>query len=210
MNRQRLPSVFSLVAAVAVVAAQSAVDTKNWTSAQDHQNMMDQLGIKALRPGPSGKESEPNHANYDEAAADLGMPVAIESIELFGTGCHAGRRQMGVRIQDRCDNAVLHLAVIAQSGIEAALALTGLIGKLENRSVVRVRAGDDGLIDAGLILNPAANPLEGSFRRRAAEVQAYYSDSPRPRLDYQRIGIKRIENAIGKRIVPIAIAPHRD
>ncbi len=70
MNRQRLPSVFSLVAAVAVVAAQSAVDTKNWTSAQDHQNMMDQLGIKALRPGPSGKESEPNHANYDEAAAN--------------------------------------------------------------------------------------------------------------------------------------------
>ena len=32
--------------------------------------MMDQLGIKALRPGPSGDESAPNHANYDEAAAN--------------------------------------------------------------------------------------------------------------------------------------------
>ena len=36
----------------------------------DHQNMMDQLGIKALRPGPSGTESAPNHANYDESLAN--------------------------------------------------------------------------------------------------------------------------------------------
>src|SRR5215469_5940462 len=36
----------------------------------DHQNMMDQLGIKALRPGPSGNESAPNHANYDESLAN--------------------------------------------------------------------------------------------------------------------------------------------
>ena len=42
----------------------------NWTADQDHQNMMDQLGIKALRPGPSGNESDPNHANYDEAKAN--------------------------------------------------------------------------------------------------------------------------------------------
>jgi hypothetical protein len=32
--------------------------------------MMAQLGIKALRPGPSGNESAPNHANYDEALAN--------------------------------------------------------------------------------------------------------------------------------------------
>jgi len=32
--------------------------------------MLDQLGIKALRPGPSGNEKAPNHANYDEAAAN--------------------------------------------------------------------------------------------------------------------------------------------
>jgi hypothetical protein len=43
---------------------------KNWTAAEDHQNMMDQLGIKALRPGPSGNESAPNHANYDESRAN--------------------------------------------------------------------------------------------------------------------------------------------
>jgi hypothetical protein len=37
---------------------------------QDHQNMMAQLGIRSLRPGPSGNESAPNHANYDTALAN--------------------------------------------------------------------------------------------------------------------------------------------
>jgi len=36
---------------------------------QDHRNMMDQLGIRSLRPGPSGNESAPNHANYDTSLA---------------------------------------------------------------------------------------------------------------------------------------------
>jgi lysophospholipase L1-like esterase len=43
---------------------------KSWTTAEDHRHMMEQLGIKALRPGPSGNEKAPNHANYDEAAAN--------------------------------------------------------------------------------------------------------------------------------------------
>lgn len=41
-----------------------------FTAEQDHQNMMDQLGIKALRPGPSGDPNAPNHANYDESKAN--------------------------------------------------------------------------------------------------------------------------------------------
>src|SRR5487761_1297969 len=42
----------------------------NWTQEQDQRNMMDQLGIKALRPGPSGDEKASNHANYDESKAN--------------------------------------------------------------------------------------------------------------------------------------------
>src|ERR1035437_4693435 len=42
----------------------------NWTAEQDHQNMMDQLGVKALRPGPSGNEKAPDHANFDESKAN--------------------------------------------------------------------------------------------------------------------------------------------
>src|SRR5207245_221089 len=39
-------------------------------SAADHKQMLEQLGIKVLRPGPSGNETAPNHANYDEALAN--------------------------------------------------------------------------------------------------------------------------------------------
>ena len=46
------------------------LEPKNWTAEEDHQNMMDQLGIKALRPGFSGNEKDPNHANYDESKAN--------------------------------------------------------------------------------------------------------------------------------------------
>src|SRR5262245_22788747 len=52
---------------------------KSWTAAQDHQQMMEQLGIQALRPGPSGNEQDPNHANYDEEKANP-FPVLPEPL----------------------------------------------------------------------------------------------------------------------------------
>ena len=42
----------------------------NWTAQQDHQNMLDQLGITRLRPGPSGQTGRTNSANYDPAKAN--------------------------------------------------------------------------------------------------------------------------------------------
>jgi hypothetical protein len=62
--------VLATQALMAGLCAQTAIDTRNWTAADDHQNMMEQLGIKALRPGPSGDESAPNHADYEEATAN--------------------------------------------------------------------------------------------------------------------------------------------
>jgi lysophospholipase L1-like esterase len=59
-----------LFGAAALLAAQQYPPPMNWTAEQDHQNMMDQLGIQVLRPGPSGNESAPNHANYDESKAN--------------------------------------------------------------------------------------------------------------------------------------------
>ena len=41
-----------------------------FSAQDDHANMMEQLGIKKLRSGPSGNESAPNHANYDESLAN--------------------------------------------------------------------------------------------------------------------------------------------
>jgi hypothetical protein len=59
-----------LVFAQQTTAAGALPAPVTFTSDQDHQNMMDQLGIKALRPGPSGDPKAPNHANYDEALAN--------------------------------------------------------------------------------------------------------------------------------------------
>ncbi len=41
-----------------------------WTTEEDHAGMMRQLGITALRPGPSGQADAPNPANYDESTAN--------------------------------------------------------------------------------------------------------------------------------------------
>jgi lysophospholipase L1-like esterase len=53
-----------------LVEAQPAPDSRDWTTADDHRNMMEQLGIRVLRPGPSGRETAPNQANYDEGKAN--------------------------------------------------------------------------------------------------------------------------------------------
>ncbi|MEO6245851.1 MAG: hypothetical protein ABIQ12_10490, partial [Opitutaceae bacterium] len=46
--------------------------TSAWTTAQDHANMLTQLGITKLRPGPSGRTGPEvtNSANYDPAKAN--------------------------------------------------------------------------------------------------------------------------------------------
>lgn len=41
----------------------------NFTTRQDHQHMMEQLGIIRMRPGYSGNPEDPNSANYDETVA---------------------------------------------------------------------------------------------------------------------------------------------
>jgi len=58
---------------IALVAATAGAQQPQGLAAatdQDHKIMMQQLGIRALRPGPSGNESAPNHANYDDAVAN--------------------------------------------------------------------------------------------------------------------------------------------
>ncbi len=58
-----------LAADVARTNASSAT-SNNWTATQDHKNMMEQLGIRKLRPGPSGRAGATNEANYDPAKAN--------------------------------------------------------------------------------------------------------------------------------------------
>ena len=68
--KTKLATCFLVGGVLAVVLTAALLAQQAWTAAEDHQNMMNQLGIRKLRPGPSGNESAPNHANYDEATAN--------------------------------------------------------------------------------------------------------------------------------------------
>lgn len=53
-----------------------------FTTAQDRQNMLDQLGITRLRPGRDGDPNSANPANYDEAKANPypNLPDVLETV----------------------------------------------------------------------------------------------------------------------------------
>jgi lysophospholipase L1-like esterase len=60
----------STVLLSAPARAQQQPEPKSWTTTEDHRDMMQQLGIRALRPGPSANPQDRNSANYDEATAN--------------------------------------------------------------------------------------------------------------------------------------------
>jgi hypothetical protein len=75
---------------VAVVDTNNLPAPMNWTADQDHQNMMQQLGIKTLRPGADGNHPQaPNYQNTDEAKANpfpnLPDPLTLKNGEKVTT-----------------------------------------------------------------------------------------------------------------------------
>jgi len=67
-------NIIPLAIAALLTSSSFAVSSDNpppvtFTAQQDHQNMMDQLGIASLRPGRNA-DSGPNLANYDESKAN--------------------------------------------------------------------------------------------------------------------------------------------
>jgi hypothetical protein len=79
--------VFVAVAA-AMLAMSSGVHAQSVatrTTEQDHREMMTQVGIRRLRPGPSGNESAPNRANYEESLANP-YPTLPDPLVMKTTG----------------------------------------------------------------------------------------------------------------------------
>lgn len=70
MKRNSLLTLLLLFISGFVVFAQQTPAPVTFTAQQDHENMMKQLGIKSVRPGPSGNENAPDAANYDESKAN--------------------------------------------------------------------------------------------------------------------------------------------
>jgi hypothetical protein len=58
------------VLGIVTLGAQQPAQPSPWTTTDDHRQMMGQLGIRTLRPAPSGQATAPNQANYDEALAN--------------------------------------------------------------------------------------------------------------------------------------------
>ncbi len=76
----------------------------NFTGDQDRKNMMDQLGIISIRPGASGNEAAPNHANYDEANAnpypELPDPLTLKNGKKVTTAEGWWKERRGEIIED--------------------------------------------------------------------------------------------------------------
>ena len=82
--------IFLLLAGCLFFAASYAQEPVTFTAEQDHQNMLDQLGIKSIRRGFDADEKSPYAANYDESKANP-FPV-IPEILRTNAGMSAGRR----------------------------------------------------------------------------------------------------------------------
>ena len=86
-----VPFVFSVVT-LQLASAQTVAtnSTSTWSASQDHQNMLEQLGIKSLRPGAEGMNRQaPNWQNTDEAKANpypnLPDPLTLKNGEKVTT-----------------------------------------------------------------------------------------------------------------------------
>ena len=72
-----MKKIFLLLAGCLFFAASYAQEPVTFTAEQDHQNMLDQLGIKSIRRGFDADEKSPYAANYDESKANP-FPVIPE------------------------------------------------------------------------------------------------------------------------------------
>ena len=76
MKKNRFLLLIAVISTCISNAQVSVIDSSKYpkltmfTGQQDQANMMQQLGIKKLRPGKSGNVQDPNSANYDEALAN--------------------------------------------------------------------------------------------------------------------------------------------
>ncbi|MBP5335569.1 MAG: acetylxylan esterase [Bacteroidales bacterium] len=75
-----MKKIFLLLAGSLFCAAAFAQQPVTFTAQQDHQNMMDQLGIKSIRYAFDADESSPHAANYDESKANP-FPVLPEILK---------------------------------------------------------------------------------------------------------------------------------
>jgi len=143
--------VLLLIAAFPSVAADTSPEGRstNWTSAVDHKNMMEQLGIKRLRPGPSGRTGATNSANYDPSKAnpfrDLPDPLTLKdgrkvtTAEMWWKKCRPEivedfEREVFGRVPKNVPKVTWTITTQAMDRVVGGIAVNArqLIGKVDN------------------------------------------------------------------------------
>jgi hypothetical protein len=142
----------SLTPAMAIYAQAAPANDAgalNWTAAQDHRNMMEQLGIKALRPGPSGRAGAPNSANYDESKAnpypDIPELLTMKDGQKVGTAedwwkvrrpeiVEDFEREVFGRVPKDAPRVTWSLANRVEDGVVGGVGVVGkqLVGRVDN------------------------------------------------------------------------------
>jgi len=141
------------------LAAQTNGSALERTTAQDHADMQRQLGITALRPGPSGRADAPNPANYDESLAnpypewpDLLMLGSGRGITSAAEWWNARRPEIvGAFERDVVGRVPANVPEVRWSVVEAVNAtLAGrpvagrkLVGRVDNAAYPAIEVGID-------------------------------------------------------------------
>jgi len=149
---------FFLTLTVAAQAqfSQAARDSLRKLSQQDHQLMMEKLGIDELRPGPSGNPEAPNAANTDESKAktyeSLPDPLVFDTGKRVRTKKQWQKRKKEIRehfdrevygrVPDKVP-AVTWKVVSEKDTVEGNYPVTirELLGRVDNSSYPAIEVG---------------------------------------------------------------------
>jgi lysophospholipase L1-like esterase len=166
-----------------------------WTTEQDHANMLEQLGITALRPGPSGRDDAPNPANYDESIANpfpdwpdlltLDNGERVTSAELWWQQrrpeiVEAFEREVVGRIPENVP-AVEWSVAATERGRLAGRAVTGrqLVGRVDNSAYPAIEVG----IALTVVLpDDAEGPVPVMIMFRGGSLEQAVGNAPPPRF----------------------------
>ncbi len=129
--------------------------------------MMEQLHIKSLRPGPSGNEGNPNHANYDEAQAnpypDLPDALTLKNGKKVTTAAVWWKQRRPEIVEDferevvgRVPGIVPQVTWEVTKTVEAQVGTHAVVGKQLLGHVERV-PGSDLQVDIQMTLTVPAN-----------------------------------------------------
>ncbi|HEU4904055.1 MAG TPA: hypothetical protein VFT06_14715, partial [Flavisolibacter sp.] len=130
------------------------MDSLNRLTQQDYKNMLQQLGITATRPGPSGNPQAPNAANSDEAKASpyssLPDPLTLKNgqkVTIAKTWWSARRpeivedfdREVYGRVPTHLPKVTWEVAAVSNDTIGGIKAITKkLVGHVDNSAYPQI------------------------------------------------------------------------